>query len=69
MENRKESERFRAFNMSEIQKRDKMNLDIFWLKDESLEDLENLPSPKELSEEICKNLKAALKEMEQLGAG
>ena len=69
MENRKESERFRAFDMGEIQKRDKMNLDIFWLKDESLEDLENLPSPKELSEEICISLKNALKEMEQLGAG
>lgn len=69
MENRKENERFRAFDMSEIQKRDKMNLDIFWLKDESLEDLENLPSPKELSEEICISLKNALKEMEQLGAG
>lgn len=46
-----------------------MNLDIFWLKDESLEDLENLPSPEELSKEICISLKNALKEMEQLGAG
>lgn len=66
MENRKENERFRAFSIGEIKKRDKMNLDIFWLKDESLEDLENLPSPEELSKEICKNLKAALKEMSQL---
>ncbi|WP_201273679.1 hypothetical protein [Helicobacter sp. MIT 03-1614] len=43
-----------------------MNLDIFWLKDESLEDLENLPNPKELSEEICISLKNALREIEQL---
>ncbi|WP_301008382.1 N-6 DNA methylase, partial [Helicobacter sp. UBA3407] len=66
MENRKESERFRLFGIGEIKKRDKMNLDIFWLKDESLEDLENLPSPKELSEEICISLKNALREIEQL---
>ena len=66
MENRKENERFRSFGIGEIKQRDKMNLDIFWLKDESLEDLENLPSPKELSEEICISLKNALKEIEQL---
>lgn len=66
MENRKESERFRSFGIGEIKQRDKMNLDIFWIKDESLEDLENLPSPKDLSEEICISLKNALKEIEQL---
>jgi type I restriction enzyme M protein len=40
---RKESERFRSFSYEELTKRDKLNLDIFWLKDESLEDSANLP--------------------------
>ncbi len=66
MENRKESERFRSFGIGEIKQRDKMNLDIFWLKDESLEDLENLPSPKELMKEIRAGLNLVLKEMSQL---
>ena len=35
---RKESERFKSFTYEELTKRDKLNLDIFWLKDESLED-------------------------------
>jgi hypothetical protein len=37
--------RRRCFTYDEIAKRDKMNLDIFWLKDKSLEDSENLPEP------------------------
>lgn len=40
---RKESERFKAFAYEEVTKRDKLNLDIFWLKDESLEDSANPP--------------------------
>ena len=39
---RKESERFKSFTYEELTKRDKLNLDIFWLKDESLEDSANL---------------------------
>lgn len=42
--------------------RDKANLDIFWLKDESLEDSENLPAPEILALEIAENLEAALAE-------
>ena len=42
---RKESERFRGFTYEELIKRDKINLDIFWLKDEALEDSANLPAP------------------------
>lgn len=38
---RKETERFRAFIYHELIQRDKVNLKIFWLKDESLEDSEN----------------------------
>ncbi|QXE21634.1 type I restriction enzyme EcoKI M protein [Richelia sinica FACHB-800] len=40
--------------------RDKMSLDIFWLKDESLEDSENLPTPDVLALEISEDLEAAL---------
>ncbi len=36
-------------------KRDKANLDIFWLKDESLEDTDNLPAPEVLAVEIAEN--------------
>jgi type I restriction enzyme M protein len=42
---REESERWKPFTYDEIMVRDKANLDITWLRDESLEDLDNLPSP------------------------
>jgi type I restriction enzyme M protein len=42
---RKGTERFKGFTYDELLKRDKVNLDIFWLRDESLEDSENLPPP------------------------
>ena len=57
---RQESERFRAFTYAEIMQRDKVSLDIFWLKDESLEDTENLPDPDVLAEEIVESLQSAL---------
>ncbi|MDI6897161.1 MAG: N-6 DNA methylase [Methanocella conradii] len=59
---RKESERFKAFTYEELMKRDKVNLDIFWLKDESLEDSENLPAPEIIAREIIENLEAALEQ-------
>jgi len=57
---RKETERFRSFSYEEILQRDKLSLDIFWLKGESLEDTENLPDPDVLAQEIVENLEAAL---------
>jgi type I restriction enzyme M protein len=42
--------------------RDKASLDIFWLKDESLEDTENLPDPDVLAAEIADNLESALEQ-------
>lgn len=42
---RTETERFRAFSYDELVAREKASLDIFWLRDESLEDTENLPPP------------------------
>jgi len=41
----------RAFTYDELLERDKLNLDIFWLKDESLEDAENLPEPDVIAQE------------------
>jgi len=57
---RKETERFHVFTYEELVARDKTNLDIFWLKDKSLEDAENLPEPDVLAREIADNLEAAL---------
>lgn len=44
--------RWRCFGYEELVKRDKLNLDLFWLKDESLEDSESLPEPDELAEDL-----------------
>ncbi len=57
---RKETERFKAFTYDELIQRDKANLDIFWLKDESLEDTDNLPEPDVIASEIVENLESAL---------
>jgi type I restriction enzyme M protein len=59
---RREAERFRAFTYSELMQRDKVSLDIFWLKDESLEDSANLPAPDLLASEIAENLESALEQ-------
>jgi type I restriction enzyme M protein len=59
---RKETERFRRFPYEELAQRDKLNLDLFWLKDDSLEDMENLPDPDVLAAEIVENLEAALEQ-------
>ena len=52
--------RWRSFSYEELLKRDKLNLDIFWLRDESLEDSENLPEPEVLAAEIVEDLHIAL---------
>jgi len=59
---RKESEKFKVFDYDELIKRDKVNLDIFWLKDESLEDSANLPAPEIIAKEITDDLEAALEQ-------
>lgn len=43
-------------------KRDKVNLDIFWLKDDSLEESANLPAPEVIAQEIADDLQAALEQ-------
>jgi type I restriction enzyme M protein len=57
---RKETERFRPYTYDYLLQRDKVNLDIIWLKDESLEDSDKLPPPEVIAGEITENLEAAL---------
>ena len=54
--------RWRSFTYDELTARDKTNLDIFWLKDQSLEDTENLPPHEVLAQEIVEQLQTALNE-------
>jgi len=63
---REESERFRRFTYDELVARDKASLDIFWLRDESLEDTDNLPAPGVIAAEIVEDLQAALAEFTEL---
>lgn len=59
---RTETERFKSFAYDELLKRDKVNLDIFWLKDEALEESANLPAPELIALEISADLEAALEQ-------
>ncbi len=65
--------RWRAYDYDELAKRDKASLDIFWLRDESLSDSDNLPEPGVIAAEIVADLEAALEQFrliaEDLGAG
>jgi len=63
---RKEAERFRKFTYDEIVLRDKISLDIFWLKDNSLTDLDNLPDPDVLVEDIIENLESSLESLREI---
>jgi len=54
--------RWRKFTYEEIMARDKVNLDIFWLRDDSMEDSDNLPEPGVLAAEIIEDLEAALEQ-------
>jgi type I restriction enzyme M protein len=65
---RSPSERFRSFTYDELVKRDKASLDIFWLKDDSLEDAANLPAPDVIAAEIIEDLQAALDEFALIAA-
>lgn len=49
---RRETERFRRFDYEELAKRNKLNLDIFWLKEASATDPDSLPPPADLAAEI-----------------
>jgi type I restriction enzyme M protein len=61
--------RWRRFSYEQLLARDKASLDIFWLRDESLADSDNLPDPDVIAAEIIDELRAALDEFEQLRNG
>jgi type I restriction enzyme M protein len=54
------TKRFKRFDVNELLERDKLYLDIFWLKDESLGGVDSLPPPDVIAAEIVENLQAAL---------
>ena len=58
--------RWRRYSVGEILSRDKTSLDIFWIKDKALADLDNLPSPEALAEDIMENLQNALEGFSEL---
>ena len=59
--------RWRAYHYDELLARDKVNLDIFWLRDESLEETANLPAPDVLADEIVEDLESALEQFRAIG--
>jgi len=63
---RKETDRFKKYFYDEIIARDKTNLDIFWLKDDNLGDMDNLPDPNILALEIVENIEAGLDSFKQI---
>lgn len=58
--------RWRRFSYEEIIERDKTSLDISWIKDKSLTDLDNLPDPDVLANDIIENLKAGIESFEEI---
>jgi type I restriction enzyme M protein len=58
--------RWRSFTFDEIAARDKCSLDVFWLRDESLEDSASLPDPNILAQEIADDLRSALAQVEDI---
>lgn len=66
---RTETERFKFYSYEELIGRDKASLDVFWLKDESLDNLDELPPPDVLQQEIIEHLEAALASFREVAAG
>ena len=60
--------RWRKFSYEQIIARDKTSLDIFWLKDKNLADLDNLPEPDVLVDEIIQNLEAGLESFKTIAS-
>jgi type I restriction enzyme M protein len=59
---------FQVVQYDELVARDKANLDITWLRDASLEDMDNLPPPEIIAREIVEDLTTALAEFEAVAA-
>ena len=58
--------RWRVYDYEELANRDKASLDIFWLRDESLSDSDNLPAPEAIAAEIVEDLEAALEQFREI---
>ena len=58
--------RWRKFSYEDIISRDKTSLDITWIKDKSLADLDNLPDPDEIANDIMENLESALESFREI---
>jgi type I restriction enzyme M protein len=61
--------RWRKYSYEEITNRDKTSMDIFWIKDDSLTDLDNLPDPDILANEIVENIEAGLESFREIVSG
>ena len=66
---RQASERFRHYPYEDLIARDKASLDVFWLEDDSLDNLDDLPPPEVLQQEIIDHLEAALAAFRDVAAG
>ena len=66
---RTETERFRFYSYDDLIARDKASLDLFWLRDDSLDNLADLPPPDVLQQEIIDHLEAALAAFRDVAAG
>jgi type I restriction enzyme M protein len=60
--------RWRAYSYDQVMARDKANLDIFWLRDESLDDAASLEAPEVIAASIIEDLQTALDEIAQIYA-
>ena len=58
--------RWRSFAYEDLLKRDKLSLDLFWLKDESLDDGDSLPEPDVIAAEIADDLEAAMEQFAEI---
>src|SRR5262249_22555075 len=61
--------RWRRYSYKELIARDKTSLDVFWLKNKSLTDLDNLPAPDDLAEDIIENIEAGLNSFREVLSG
>jgi type I restriction enzyme M protein len=60
--------RWRCYTVDEVLKRDKLSLDLFWIKDQSLTDTESLPPPDIIATEIAEELETALQMFSKIAA-
>lgn len=65
-EKRNPDGRWRAYDYKDLVNRDKCSLDIFWLRDESLSESENLPDPDIIAQEIVDDLESALEQFREI---